>query len=320
MAWTVEEKVDGRVRNDADIQREYFIFHDGVGASDETSATQALYDYLQLPQNIPPGADIIDFPQRDIGASEVFGLDPITFEGRGSWSARIQTPIGTVRNPTPVDLNKITFSFNGQAEGGHIQSSVITQDSKYVLAGLGYPQADQSTPDEFNGLINVEGEGSDLKIKGLDLNPPPTTFEINWVIAKGVLTASFIEDLLKWLGTVNQFSFTLFGHPFLPGELFYSSIQGTRRTDEDWEVSVGFSFSRDRSTDEVVVMQRSGTELKMARQGHEYIWIYNLPAWDDTTKAFTKPGKRSAVYVEQVWESKDWSTTSLDGLQALTLS
>jgi hypothetical protein len=53
--------------------------------------------------------------------------------------------------------------------------------------------------------------------------------------------------------------------------------------------------------------------------GFDYVWIYNLPAWDDVEKDFRKPGKKATAFVEKVWEDHDWSTTALDDLQTLTI-
>ncbi|MEO2045209.1 MAG: hypothetical protein ABGX16_01380, partial [Pirellulales bacterium] len=257
MGFDVAEKWNGRIRNNADLERQYIVRHDGSGNSDESTAAIALFDWLAIPANIP-GIDLAEFPQTDIGVREIIGSSPVTFMGRGVWATKIKTPAGTVQPPTPVDVNETTFTFNAQAEGGKIQSSLATPFKQSLLKNIGLEPL-FGDPSGFNGLINVEGEGKDMKVKGLDLSPPPSTFDINWVIPNATLTPAVIQDLMAWVGTVNSAAFTLFGHAFSVGELFYNSVQGTKRTKEDWEVAFSFAFSRDRMTEEVPIMSGLGS-------------------------------------------------------------
>jgi len=331
MAWTIGEDWKGRVRNNADMRREYILVWDGTGDSDDTSAATALFNYLADPANIP-GIPLATFPQNDIGVTEISGEGTISFRGFGTWATYRNIAGGYVYSPIPIAPDEITFTFNAEAAGGNIQSSLNTVYAILLSQGIEFPDIPipfGNTAD-FNGLINVEGTGKDLKIKGLDLAPPPTSFDINLVLKNSELTGAVIRDFMKWVGTTNQADFILFGQTYAKQELFYNSVQGTRRTNEDWEVSFTFSYSRDRGgiefednpdgpydqTDWVKVM---AGKFKVPMHGFDYVWIYNLPAWDDVEKDFRKPGKKATAFVEKVWEDHNWSTTALDALQTLTI-
>jgi len=318
MGFNISEDWKSRVRNNDNMERKYVLIHDGLGDSDDTTAVTALYFYLQDTANIP-GIDPVVFPQYDIGVEEISGLDPPTFTGFGKWKVRVGRYL---QAPQPVQENTFNFTYSGSAKAAHLMQGYKTEYSRSVRAALQIPGAEESDKADFYGFINVENDNGEMKAKGVDISPPPSAFVINWAVPGSRFDSVYQVDMLKILGSTNLTSFKLFGHIFAASELFFNSISGTKRTDADWMINIGFGFDEDHSSgdeDDGSWLPVFNGTFKIPKKGHRYIWSYNPPAWNATKEQLQMTGKKSTIFVERVWPEIDWTRTRLNELQNLPM-
>ena len=104
------------------------------------------------------------------------------------------------------------------------------------------------------------------------------------------MTASYKAILRSLTGKVNNASFK----GFSAGEVLFLGASGSKRGDDDWEISFRFAASENRSYITV------GDITGVAKKGWEYMWVRYADAEDDEAKAIVK--KPVAVYIEKVYE------------------
>jgi len=325
MGFTILEANTGRNRPASGTHREFILQHDGTGLDDENTAAFEFNVWLTAytsgsDYDNLPGIPILNYTLNTQSISEM-SSNPATYKGTADWRwVDNAVAAGKPVPPPAVEPGESSFTYNAQAEGGKIATSIKTQVKLSLRHELGYPDAVETDYMNFNGFINAELDNKKFKYNGVDLSPPPPTFEINWAVENSVHTSTFQIDIMKWVGTMNKEPFSLLGHTFDGGELFFNGVTGTKRTMQDWELNFSFSYSMNRMLegppDERVPIL--GGEVMVPKSGHDYLWVYGVPAWDPVTKKMEAMGKYASAYVEQVWPVKDWTETSLNLLQALT--
>ena len=83
------------------------------------------------------------------------------------------------------------------------------------------------------------------------------------------------------------------------GECLFLGASGSKRGEEDWEITFRFAASPNRTGITV------GDITGIAKKGWEYLWVRYADAEDAAAKALVK--KPVAVYVEKVYEDGDFS-------------
>ena len=86
---------------------------------------------------------------------------------------------------------------------------------------------------------------------------------------------------------------------FQAGECLFLGASGSKRGEEDWEISFRFAASPNKTG--LSVGDIGGIDKK----GWEYLWVRYADAEDPAAKSIVK--RPAAVYVEQVYEYGDFS-------------
>jgi len=195
---------------------------------------------------------------------------------------------GTVRyarasqDSEPPETGDSAFSFDTGGGTQHITQSISTVN-KYAPAG--------KTAPDFKGAVGVTHDS----VEGVDITVPVYNFSETHYLADSVVTADYRGKLFRLTGKVNGGSW----HGFDAGEALFLGAAGSKRSDEDWEVTFRFAASPNKTGLTV------GTITAIDKKGWQYMWVRYADAEDATAKAIVK--KPVAVYIEKVYEDGDFS-------------
>jgi len=195
---------------------------------------------------------------------------------------------GTVRyarssqDSEPPATGDSAFSFDTGGGSQHVTQSIATVN-KYAPAG--------KTAPDFKGAVGVTHDS----VEGVDITVPVYNFSETHYLADAAVTGSYKSTLRSLTGRVNNASFK----GFAAGEVLFLGASGSKRGEEDWEISFRFAASENRSG--LTVGDISGIDKK----GWEYMWVRYADAEDATAKAIVK--KPVAVYIEKVYEEGDFA-------------
>ena len=156
----------------------------------------------------------------------------------------------------------------------------------------------QTAPD-FSGAIGVTHDN----VEGVDINIPVFSFNVNRIIAKAAMTATYIANLYVLTGKVNNDTFTVnvdgVDLTFAAGECLFLGASGGQRGSDDWEI--GFRFAGSPNAANLTV----GLITGIAKKGWEYMWVRYADAEDADAKAIVK--KPIAVYIEKVYDDGNFN-------------
>jgi len=195
---------------------------------------------------------------------------------------------GTVRyarssqDSEPPETGESTFSFDTGGGTQHVTQSISTVN-KYAPAG--------KTAPDFGGAIGVTHDS----VEGVDITTPVYNFSETHYLAASVVTGAYKAALFNLTGKVNNASW----NGFAAGEVLFLGASGSKRGDEDWEIS--FRFAASPNHDGLTV----GDITEIDKKGWEYMWVRYADAEDAAAKAIVK--KPVAVYIEKVYEEGDLS-------------
>jgi hypothetical protein len=161
----------------------------------------------------------------------------------------------------------------------------------YALATTKYPA---SAPDMANA-VNFDGE----KINGVEVQAPVFNFSETHVIAAASVTGAYKLALFNATGKMNNATFK----GFAQGEVLFLGASGSKRGDDDWEIS--FRFAASPNATGLTVAGITG----IAKKGWEYLWVNWCKEVDGATNAL-KP-KAQGVYVQQVYEYANFATLGI---------
>ena len=119
----------------------------------------------------------------------------------------------------------------------------------------------------------------------MDITVPVYNFSETHYLADAAVTGSYKSTLRSLTGRVNNASFK----GFAAGEVLFLGASGSKRGDDDWEITFRFAASENRSSITV------GDITGVAKKGWEYMWVRYADAEDATAKAIVK--KPVAVYI-----------------------
>lgn len=153
-----------------------------------------------------------------------------------------------------------------------------------------YAPAGETAPD-FKGAIGVTEDS----VEGVDIAFPTYNFSETHYIADTAVTGAYKATLFSLTGTVNDAPFK----GFAAGEVLFLGASGSKRGQEDWEIT--FRFAASPNAINLTVGEMTG----IAKKGWEYLWVRYADDVDDVASELVK--RPTAVYVEQVYPTGNFA-------------
>jgi hypothetical protein len=181
-----------------------------------------------------------------------------------------------------------SFEFDTSGGTQHVTQSI---DTVGIYAAPGFIAPD------FQGAIGVTQNGVD----GVDIVVPVFNFSETHRFPE--ISPAYKGGLFQATGKINNKTF----RGFSPGEVLFLGASGNRRDSDPetpWELTYRFAAQPNR--DGIQVGAISG----IAKLGWDYMWVRYMESEDDAAKSLIK--RPVAVYVEQVYESIDFSILGLN--------
>jgi len=166
-----------------------------------------------------------------------------------------------------------------------------TQHITQSLATVGRYAPPGKTAPDFQGAIGVTHDN----VEGVDITVPVYNFSELHYIASSLVTGAYKATLFYLTGRVNNAPF----RGFAAGEVLFLGASGSKRGQEDWEIS--FKFAASPNMTGLTIGDITG----IAKKGWEYLWVRYADAEDAAAKALVK--RPAAVYVEKVYLDGDFS-------------
>jgi len=124
---------------------------------------------------------------------------------------------------------------------------------------------------------------------------PVYNFSETHYIDAGFVTQAYKLTLFALTDRVNNSVF----RGFAAGEVLFLGASGSKRGEEDWEIT--FRFAASPNVEGLTI----GNIPNINKKGWEYIWVRYADAEDLAAKTLVK--KPIAVYVEKVYHDGDFS-------------
>ena len=182
----------------------------------------------------------------------------------------------------PPETGDSSYQFDTGGGTQHITQSLQTV-ARYAPPG--------KTAPDFQGAIGVTHDN----VEGVDITVPVYNFSELHYIASSLVTGAYKATLFYLTGRVNNAPF----RGFAAGEVLFLGASGSKRGQEDWEIS--FKFAASPNMTGLTIGDITG----IAKKGWEYLWVRYADAEDAAAKALVK--RPAAVYVEKVYLDGDFS-------------
>ncbi len=185
---------------------------------------------------------------------------------------------GSVRYGAPdaPEIGESSFSFDTGGGNQHVTQSLGT---------VGAYAAPGGTAPNFRGAIGVTQDS----VEGVDVTVPVYSFSETHSLAASAVTGAYKAALFFLTGAVNNAPFK----GFAAGEVLFLGASGSKRGQDDWEIT--FKFAASPNATGLVVGDITG----IAKKGWEYLWVRYADAEDTSARVLVK--KPVAAYVEQVY-------------------
>lgn len=181
----------------------------------------------------------------------------------------------------PKQPGDSSFSFDTGGGTQHITQSVGTVNR--------YPA---NAPD-FKGAVGVTNDSVD----GTDITVPVYNFAETHYLADTAVTAAYKALLFSLTGKVNSAPFK----GFSIGEVLFLGASGSKRGQDDWEIS--FRFAASPNVSGLMV----GGIGPITKRGWDYLWV----RYHDAIDQLSLVKQPKSVYVEQVYEFADLGTLGI---------
>ena len=168
-----------------------------------------------------------------------------------------------------------SYSFDTGGGTQHITQSIQT-------IGKYGPKAS----DILGGAIGYDGE----HVQGVDITLPVFNFTETHFLPDSVVTNAYKGNIFNMTGKVNSGGF----RGFAAGEVLFVGASGSKRGEEDWEITFRFAALPNKQAIQV------GEIGGISKKGWEYMWVQYADEVDDAKKQILK--KPVAVYVEKVYD------------------
>jgi hypothetical protein len=175
----------------------------------------------------------------------------------------------------PPETGDSSFSFDTGGGTQHITQSLATVGA-YSASG---------PPPNFKGAVGATRDS----VEGVDITVPVYNFSETHYIDAVLVTGAYKAAMFSLTGTVNNAPF----RGFAAGEVSFLGAAGSKRGQDDWEISYRFAASPN------VVGLVVGDITGIAKRGWEYLWVRYQDTEDTDAKMLVK--RPVAVYVEQVY-------------------
>lgn len=226
----------------------------------------------------------------DLSAKAALALaSPILYDGLVRQTlhlARVaeDTWEGSVRYGTrkPAETGDSSYQFDTGGGTQHITQSLETV-GRYAPSG--------KTPPDFKGAVGVTHDN----VEGLDITVPVYNFSETHYVATAQVTDAFKTALFFLTGKVNGAAF----RGFSPGEVLFLGASGSKRGEDDWEIT--FRFAASPNIQNLSIAGITG----IAKKGWEYLWVRYADDEDTNAKVLVK--KPVGVYIERVYETGNFS-------------
>lgn len=197
------------------------------------------------------------------------------------WLATISYSQKTASLPSPPTGGSV-FSFDTGGGSVHITQSKATVNS--------FAPPGQTAPD-YKGAIGV----TENNIEGVDIVIPVYNFAEIHYIADADVTTAYRSILFSLTGKVNNAVFK----EYAAGECLFLGASGTKRSEDDWEISYRFAASPNMTDISI------GDIVNITKNGWEYLWVHYVEVEDPISKTLVK--RPEAAYAEQVYDLVDFS-------------
>ena len=221
--------------------------------------------------------------------SALMAATPVFYDGLVRQSLHIQRIAqdiweGSVRygQLQPPETGDSTYQFDTGGGTQHITQSLATV-GRYAPPGKVAP--------DFRGAIGVTHDN----VEGVDITVPVCHFSETHYIASALVTGGYKATLFALTGKVNGAAF----RGFSPGEVLFLGASGSKRGQDDWEITFRFAASPNVSGLQL------GNITGINKKGWEYLWVRYADDEDAAAKVLVK--KPIAAYVEQVYPYGDFS-------------
>jgi hypothetical protein len=185
----------------------------------------------------------------------------------------------------PESGDPSTFSFDTGGGTQHITQSLSTI-GKYAASG---------TAPDFKGAIGVTHDN----VEGVDITVPVYNFSETHYLADATVTPSYRGTLFNLTGKVNNGSFK----GLAAGECLFLGASGSKRGEDDWEITYRFAASPNRTGISV------GPITVASKKGWEYLWVRYADEEDAGSNTLVK--KPIAAYVERVYEEGNFAALGI---------
>jgi len=183
-----------------------------------------------------------------------------------------------------LEEGESSFSFDTGGGSQHISQSISTVSSYGPKAST-----------LLGGAIGFDGEN----IQGVDITVPVYNFSETHVFPSTTVTNAYKQALFSATGKVNIAAFK----GFAAGEVLFLGASGSKRGDDDWEISFRFAASPNKTGLTI------GTITGISKKGWEYLWVQYAKDVDNTKKVILK--KPVAVYIEQVYDEVSFASLGI---------
>lgn len=237
---------------------------------------------------------VVNGTDDDIAArAAVLGVSPVSYANLVRQSVQI-TPIGyrmweaSVRYGVrkPPETGESTYQFDTGGGTQHITQSLQTV-GRYGRPG--------EVPPDCKGAIGVTADN----VEGVDITVPVFNFSETHYLPTEMVTGAYKAVVFYLTGRVNAAPF----RGFAAGEVLFLGASGSKRGEEDWEITFKFAASPNMSG--IVIGDITGINKK----GWEYLWVRYEDEEDPNAKTLVKRPK--AVYVEQVYPYADFAVLGI---------
>jgi len=200
---------------------------------------------------------------------------------------------GYARYSRVEDASEYTFTTRGG-----------TQKLTQSLGTVGAYAPSGMTAPNFKGAIGV----SEDKVEGVEVTSPTFQFSESHRITDAVMASGYKLTVFGLTGKVNNASFK----GFAAGEVLFLGADGTKRGDEDWQITYSFACSPNAVNLNVggntsgYYGGSGGSITITSKLGWDYLWV-RYADFEDAT-AFSLVKQPIAAYVERVYQFGDFST------------
>jgi hypothetical protein len=266
MPGTIAEYVKSRMFGDENARLVYKI----RGTQDEAEALSLLLGEIPASAVSTKGETLT---KREIEIEE---------EDYGIWTGTCNFVKRPKKDPLDPKLNPSSYQFETGGGNTHITHSIST---------LQRVRADAGTLVDFHSAIGFDGQ----QIAGCDIVSP--VFNFSETHSFDDIPGAYKLALFRATGKINNATFK----GFAAGEVLFLGASGSKRGDDNWEIS--FRFAASENVNGLSVGGISGIN----KRGWDYLWLF----FEDDGSQDVLVKKPSQAMVEKVYMEHDFANIGI---------